>query len=60
MEVESDRAFNELLKEVQQQFFWYKEKSSKKFQKLEELIGLAAQKMTILKEIKAKTQEEGL
>lgn len=49
MEIESDKVFNELLQEVQQQFLCYREESSNIFQ---ELIGLAAQKMEILKKRK--------
>lgn len=56
---EEDIAFNELMQEVHQQFLCYKEKSSKRFEKLEELVDLAAQKMSILKEMKAKSREEG-
>lgn len=59
MEVKRDRAFNEQLQEVQHQFLWYKKKSNKRFQKLEELIELAAQKLSILMNIEAKQQEEG-
>lgn len=44
---EGDGTFNELLQEVQQQFLWYREKSSKKLVKLEELIDLANQKRAV-------------
>lgn len=47
MKTGSDRVFNELLQEVQHQFIWYIEESSKKFQKLDELLDLATQKMAI-------------
>lgn len=57
---EGDRALNELMLEVQHQFSWCKENTSKKFQKLGELIDLAVQKMRILKMMKANKREEGL
>ena len=53
MEIGSDRAFNELSQEVQQQFLWYREQSSRKFQELEDLVALAAQKMELLKKREA-------
>lgn len=56
---EEDKAFNEAVLEVQQQVLLWKERTSHKFQKLEELIELAAQKLSILMNIEAKQQEEG-
>lgn len=50
MQVNSDRALNTLLLEVQQQFLWYRERSNQRFYELEELIRVAAQKMEVLKE----------
>ena len=59
MEIESDKAFNELMQEVQQQqqFLWYQEKSSRRFHELKELIELAVQNIEILK--KKKAQKRG-
>ena len=48
----SDKAFNELSQEVQQQFHWYREQSSRKFQELEDLVAFGCSKNGV-------TEEEG-
>lgn len=48
MDSSGDKEFNELMQEVQQQFSWYQEKSSRRFQELEKLVELAAQQMEVL------------
>lgn len=53
MDEANELSFDELLQEVQQQLISYKKSSDKRFQDLEELIGLAAQKVEILKEREA-------
>lgn len=51
---DNDRVFNELFQEVQQQFWWYKEKSNERLQKLEDLLTLAAQQVEIIQRKRAK------
>lgn len=59
MEEEGDGASTDLMHEVHQQFLCYMEKSYKRFQKLEELVDLDVQKMSLLRSIQAKQQKEG-
>lgn len=54
METRGTRKFTESVQEFQQQFQCYKDISSKRFQDIEDLIGLAAQKMEILQKKKLK------
>lgn len=53
METRGAKDFNEQMQQFQHQFVCYKEKSNQRFQELEELVGLAAQKMEILRKMKA-------
>lgn len=51
MDEEFGMTCNELLQEVQQQFLAHREKTSIKHQKVEEIVELAAQKLSLLTSI---------
>lgn len=53
MELKGNQVFIELIQEFQQQFLCYRDIASKRFQELEELIGVAAEKMEVLQKRRA-------
>lgn len=53
VDMEEEPDLSELLQEVEQQFWCYKEKSDKRFQEIEKAISVAAQQMEILIQRKA-------
>lgn len=57
---EDNIAFNDLMHDMHQQLLLYKEKTSRKFKKLEDLIEVAEHKLSLLMSIQAEQRKEGV
>lgn len=55
---EGDKAYNEMLLGVQQQFLSHREKTSMKLQKIEEVLDLVVQQFQLFSKKKVQGQEE--